>query len=222
MSRQETLCGIIYMVFQAVFLPSLLYAVNGLLDHAMAESELNFLYYFLNFIAMLALFHNYLGSSASYAWKHPAQVCQAIVLGLAAYYACFYAVDKAVTLLMPDFSNRNNGAIFSMVAENRFLMFLGTVILVPPFEECIFRGVIFRNLYSRSHWAAYAVSILSFAMIHILGFLGSYTPLEILMAVLQYLPAGLCLAWSYTKADTIFAPIFIHAAVNYITINGLR
>ena len=49
-----------------------------------------------------------------------------------------------------------------------------------------------------------------------------YSPLEICMAVLQYLPAGLCLAWSYAKADTIFAPILIHAAVNYITINGLR
>ena len=64
--------------------------------------------------------------------------------------------------------------------------------------------------------------VLAFAMVHIMGFLNVYSPLEICMAVLQYLPAGLCLAWSYAKADTIFAPILIHAAVNYITINGLR
>ena len=38
------------------------------------------------------------------------------------------------------------------------------------------------------------------------------------MAFLQYLPAGLCLAWAYTKADTIFAPILIHAAVNAVSI----
>ena len=64
--------------------------------------------------------------------------------------------------------------------------------------------------------------MLAFALIHILGYVGQYTPLEILMAVLQYLPAGLCLAWSYTKADTIFAPIAIHATVNFITLTARR
>jgi len=219
MSRQETLCGFIYMAFQFIFLPSLLYAVNDLLKHPMTEAELNFLYYFINFIAMLVLFHDFLGTSASYAWKHPSQFIQAVILGFVAYYACFYAVDKTVSLLLPGFANRNDTSIFFMLERSPLLMFLGTVILAPPFEECIFRGLIFRNLYKKSSWVAYIVSILAFALVHIVGYLGSYSPLEILMAVLQYLPAGLCLAWSYTKAETIFAPIFIHAAVNYITIN---
>lgn len=222
LTRQETLCGFVYMAFQFIFLPSLLYAVNDLLKRPMDDSELNFLYYFINFIAMLVLFHDFLGTSALQVRQHPAQFCQAVILGLAAYYACFYAVDKTVSLLMPGFANQNNAAVFAMLEENPFLMLIGTVVLVPPFEECIFRGLIFRSLYGRSHVTAYAVSILTFALIHIVGFLGEYTPLEIVLAVLQYLPAGLCLAWSYTKAETIFAPIFIHAAVNYITINGLR
>ena len=222
LTRQETISGFVYMTFQFVFLPSILYAVNDLLKTPLSTAELNFTYYFLNFIAMLVIFHGFLGKSAAQARQHPAQFVQAVILGLAAYYACTYAADKTVALLMPGFANRNNDAVFAMLSQNRFLMLIGTVILVPPFEECLFRGLIFRNLYGKSHWAAYVVSILAFAMVHIIGFLGSYTPLEILMAVLQYLPAGLCLAWSYTKAETIFAPIFIHAAVNYITINGLR
>ena len=222
LTRQETICGFVYMTFQFVFLPSILYAVNDLLKTPLSTAELNFTYYFLNFIAMLVIFHGFLGKSAAQARQHPAYFCQAVILGLAAYYACTYAVDKIVGLLMPGFANRNNDAVFAMLSQNRFLMLIGTVILVPPFEECLFRGLIFRNLYGKSHWAAYVVSILAFAMVHILGYLGSYSPLEILLAVLQYLPAGLCLAWSYTKAETIFAPIFIHAAVNYITINGLR
>jgi len=65
------------------------------------------------------------------------------------------------------------------------------------------------------------VSMLVFAIIHIIGYIGQYSALELLMALLQYLPAGLCLAWSYTKADTIFAPILIHAAVNFLTIRGM-
>jgi len=36
------------------------------------------------------------------------------------------------------------------------------------------------------------------------------------------MPAGLCLAWSYTKSDTIFAPIVIHALVNATAIGFLR
>ena len=109
-----------------------------------------------------------------------------------------------------------------MRQESRLLVVIGTVILVPTAEECFFRGLIFRNLYGKSHWAAYLVSMLAFAFVHILGYAGQYTPLEMLMALLQYLPAGLCLAWSYTKADTIFAPIAIHAAVNFITLTSWR
>ena len=83
-------------------------------------------------------------------------------------------------------------------------------------------GLIFRNLYGKSRWAAYIVSILVFAIIHIIGYIGKYSALELLMAVLQYLPAGLCLAWSYAKADTIFAPILIHAAINAGSIIALN
>ena len=222
LSSQETISGFVYLAFQLLFLPSILQFVNGQLSRPLNSAELNFAYYLLNFMVMLVLFHSFLGSSAAQVWRHPAYFCQAVVLGLAAYYACFYAVDRLVGLLVPGFSNYNDTAIAGMLKGNYFLMLIGTVILVPPFEECMFRGLIFRNLYSKSPWAAYVVSILAFAVIHILGYIGRYSPLELLMAVLQYLPAGLCLAWSYTKADTIFAPIVIHAAINFITINGLR
>ena len=145
-----------------------------------------------------------------------------MVLGLAAYYACNWAVTWIIRQLAPSFSNYNDASIAAMSRGSYYLMLVGTVILVPPVEECLYRGLIFRNLYGKSRWAAYLVSILAFALIHILGYVGQYSPLALLMAVLQYLPAGLCLAWAYTKADTIFAPIVIHAAINFISIHGLR
>ena len=154
--------------------------------------------------------------------QHPAYFCQAVILGFVAYYACNWAITWVIRQLVPSFSNYNDEAITAMSQGSFFLTAVGTTILVPPAEECFYRGLIFRNLYGRSRWAAYAVSILVFALIHIVGYIGRYSPLELLMAVLQYLPAGLCLAWSYAKADTIFAPILIHAAVNFISIGGLR
>ena len=222
LSSQETISGFCYLAFQLIFLPSVLHAVNGMLSHPLNSAELNFVYYLVNFMAMLLIFHDFLGSSARQVGQHPAYFCQAVILGFVAYYACFHVTDYLVSLLVPGFSNYNDEAIFAMSRGNHFLMFVGTVILVPPAEECFYRGLIFRNLYGKSRWAAYIVSILAFACIHILGYIGKYSALELVMAFLQYLPAGLCLAWSYTKADTIFAPILIHAAINYVPISGLR
>ena len=222
LSSQETLSGFVYLAFQLIFLPSVLYWCNSQFSLSLNEAELNFVYYLVNFLAMLVIFHDFLGRSLTQVFQHPIEVCQALILGFVAYYACFYATDWAVGLLVPGFSNYNDASIAAMSSGNYFLMFVGTVVLVPPFEECMYRGLIFRTLYKKYHWAAYIVSILAFAIIHIIGYLGQYSPLELVMAFLQYLPAGLCLAWSYTKADTIFAPILIHAAINYVTIRGLR
>lgn len=221
-SQAETMCGFGYLAFQLLLLPSLLSWGNGQLSRPLSEAELNFTFYLLNFLAILLIFHSFLGRSAVQVGQHPAYFCQAVVLGLAAYYACSWAVTWIIRQLVPSFSNYNDASIAAMSRGSYYLMVVGTVILVPPVEECLYRGLIFRNLYGRSRWAAYAVSILAFALIHVLGYVGRYSPLELLMAVLQYLPAGLCLAWAYTKGDTIFAPIVIHAAINFISINGLR
>jgi len=221
LTSQETISGFVYLAFQFLVLPRFLYWCNGQISHALSEAELNFVFYMINFMAMLLIFHDFLGRSARQAAQHPAYFCQAVILGFVAYYACRYVTTELVQLLVPSFTNYNDAAIAEMRRGNSFLMLIGTVVLVPPFEECMYRGLIFRNLYGKSRWAAYLVSMLVFAIIHIIGYIGQYSALELLMALLQYLPAGLCLAWSYTKADTIFAPILIHAAVNFLTIRGM-
>ncbi len=221
-SQRETLIGFFYLAFELICLPSLLRWCNGQLSPSLTTAELNFAFYLINFLAVVLIFHQFLGNGLTQVTQHPAYFCQAVILGLAAYYACFYAVDWVMDFLVPGFHNYNDEAIAGMRQGSYFLMLVGTVILVPPVEECFYRGLIFRNLYGKSRWAAYLVSMLVFAAIHILGYIGLYSPLEIVMATLQYLPAGLCLAWAYTKAGTIFAPIVIHACVNYLTIHGLR
>ena len=222
LSAQETVAGAVYLAVQFFALPSLLRWFNAQLSSPLNTAELNFVFYLVNFMAMLLIFHDFLGRSIRQVTQHPGIFCEGVILGFVAYYACSYATTWLIRLLVPGFSNYNDEAIFAMRSGNSFLMFIGTVILVPPFEECMYRGLIFRNLYGKSHWAAYIVSILAFAIIHIIGYIGKYSPLELLMATLQYLPAGLCLAWSYIRGETIFTPILIHAAINYITITNTR
>ncbi len=221
-SRRETSAGFAYLAFQLLLLPSLLRWVNGELSQPLSTAELNFLYYLINFIATALIFHAFLGNGLRQAFQHPAYLCQAVILGLAAYYSLGSVVSRVIGLLVPSYSNYNDQAIAAMTQGSSFLMGVSIVVLVPPVEECLYRGLIFRNLYGRNRWAAYVVSMLAFAAIHILNYIGAYTPLELVMAVLQYLPAGLCLAWAYVKADTIFAPILIHAIINFVSSSALR
>jgi membrane protease YdiL (CAAX protease family) len=221
-TSNETISGFLYLAFQLLLMPELLNFINDNLQQPLNSAELNFLFYFVNFIAILVIFRRFLGNSLDQVWQHPIWFLESVILGFVFYYLCKIALDWLMDHFVPSFSNYNDDAIAAMSKSNYFLMFLGTVILVPPVEECFYRGLIFRNLYPKSRWAAYVVSILAFTMIHIMGFLGRYTALELLLAVIQYLPAGFCLAWAYARSNTIFAPIVIHAAINYVGISQMR
>jgi membrane protease YdiL (CAAX protease family) len=220
-SARESIWGACYLLFQMLVLPSFLYWANGQVDTPLSDPELNFLFYIVNFVAVLLIFHDFLARSLSQLLHHPIDALQAAILGFVAYYVCFYAIDWVVSLLLPGYTNYNDESIAALSRGNYFLMFIGTVILVPPAEECLYRGLIFRNLYKKSHWAAYVISIAAFSCLHILGYIGVYSARDLIIAFIQYIPAGLWLAWSYIKGESIFVPILIHAAVNFITIRGI-
>lgn len=222
LTNRETMGGFVYLVFQLLFLGPILTWINGKLVNPLTEAELNFVFYLVNFMAILLIFHDFLGRALNQVTRHPVVFFEAVVLGLAAYFVCNQATTWLVRQLVPGFHNYNDEAIAAMRNGNFFLMAVSTVVLVPPVEECLYRGLIFRNLYKRSALAAYIVSIMAFSIIHIIGYIGVYQPLELLMAFLQYLPAGLCLAWGYMKADTIFVPIVIHAIINAVAIGIVR
>ena len=62
----------------------------------------------------------------------------------------------------------------------------------------------------------------AFSAVHIIGYAGVYSPLHLVLAFLQYLPAGIWLAWCYTKSGSIFGPIVMHAIINLYSLNLLR
>ena len=219
-TKQETIFGWIYLAFQLLALPGILAWANETMG--LSEAELNFCFFVINFIAVLLIFNKYLSRSFTHALQHPSYFIQAVILGFVAYYACSWGIDKLFSWIAPNYTNANDASIAALSKGNFFLMAIGTVVLVPPVEECFYRGLVFRNLYGVSRLAAYLVSMAVFAFIHIIGYIQSYTPWQLVICFLQYLPAGLCLAWSYAKSDTIFAPIVIHALVNAWAIGLLR
>ena len=219
-TKHETIFGWIWLAFQMLALPEILSWANETMR--LSEAELNFCFFVINFIAVLLIFNKYLSRSFAQVFQHPSYFIQAVILGFVAYYACSWGMNKLFSWIAPGYTNANDASIAALSKGNFFLMAIGTVVLVPPVEECFYRGLVFRNLYGVSRPAAYLVSMAVFAFIHIIGYIQSYTPWQLVICFLQYLPAGLCLAWSYAKSDTIFAPIVIHALVNAWGIGLLR
>ena len=222
MSHTEKIFGWLYMAFSLLALPNLLNWFNAQLADPLDESTLNFVFYLTNFLFICGIFRTFLRASLVAAWRDIWNFIQAVVLGYVAYWAASEAMEFIMSYLLPGFSNINDAAITELARANYTLMLIGVVFLVPLTEEMLYRGLIFRNLWQSSKITAYLVSMAAFAAIHVLGYIGSEDITTLLICFLQYLPAGLCLAWTYTKADNIFAPTVVHAIVNAISIGALR
>ena len=217
-TRRETFLGIGYLAFQYTLLPPLIYFFNDQLSRPLSETRLNLLFFALNFLLELLIFHRFLRASLVPLKERPGRC---VWLMAAGFLLCFLGqrlVALLISLWDPDFLNQNDQALGVMAREELPLLALGTVIFVPPAEECLHRGTVFRGLYDKSPLLAYLISSLLFAAIHILGYLDLYSGREILLAGLQYLVPGLVLAWAYHRSDTIYVPIVIHALINLIGI----
>lgn len=220
LTKSEIIWGFAYLVFQLIFLPGILGVFSWFIP--MTLLEVNLVFYTVNLVAVLAIFHRFLLVNFDLALEGPGNVFFATLFGMGRYLMMSMLVGMIVLSLDPEFVNFNDETLFEMAGSDLSLMALATIVLVPPVEETLFRGLIFRNLMEKNRTAAYFVSTIAFAAIHLMGYLTEYAPMELFLAFLQYLPAGLCLAWAYERSGTIFAPILIHSLVNAMGIAGMR
>lgn len=222
MSPVEKKLGWIYWAFQLLLLPVIIVLLNVYFGAPLTETEVNLLYFGLNFLLLLLIFHKFIFHSCRTGLTRPLRTVWFALIGFILYMICSYIANWAVFYLQPDFVNINDGSIFLMLEENYSITVLGVVILAPIAEELMYRGLIFGALYSRCRILAYLVSALLFAVIHVVGYITVYEPFELLLCTLQYLPAGLFLGWAYARSGSILTPILIHITVNQIAISAMR
>ena len=218
LTRQETRNGLIYMIVSLVALPWLLQEGNGFLADPLSAGKLNFIYYCINFLVMLGICRHFLKCNFTHSLKTPFNVIWYAILGYLGSQALGEILAYLTLMVYPDFSNVNDQTITSMLREDSMLIALGTVFLVPLVEELFFRGLIFRNLWSKSRIGAYLVSMILFSLLHVANYIGAYSPLHLLMCFLQYLPASFCLAWCYCQTGTIITPIIMHGLTNAMSV----
>jgi len=216
-NKNEICFGTVFLLFQQLLLPSLLLSFSELLVNPLTDAELNLLYFLINFLCALLIFRKFIWKTLDITGQGFFRALTAAGTAYLGYYAASSLIGTLIYAFFPDFINLNDASI-SQISQQQFaLMAVGTVLLVPPVEELLFRGLIFGNIYNRNRFLAYVLSTVLFSLVHLLGYWNYYTPTQFAIAFLQYLPAGVALGWAYAKADTIVAPILLHTLVNLIS-----
>ncbi len=221
-SRTEMILGLAYIPLQLLVIPVILVIGNLLLGSPFSTVQVNFILFCVDFICVTVIFHKFLLRSLKHSFSMPWRVLRFAGLGFLLYWVGSFIVNYIIIVINPEFSNVNNDSIAELTQQNYGLMAVSTVLLVPITEETLYRGIVFGKIYERNPIAGYIVSVSVFAALHVVGYIGSYPALHLLMCFLQYIPAGIALAWAYMKADSIWAPILMHIAINQIGVLAMR
>ena len=218
----ERLWGYIYLATEILILPLLLNASNLFFNLQLSDAFLNFLYFSINFLAIVSILRHFFLENAKIALKSIPTVLIYSGIGFLLYAVSSYGISACIRKVSPDFYNANDSYITTLLADQFILMFIGTAILVPIAEELLYRGMIFGGLYNKNRLLAYSISTLAFAILHVYGYADTLSPMQFILSLAEYIPAGLCLSWAYAKTDTIVTPVLIHMIVNSTAVLAMR
>ena len=215
LSKAEQIAGFCYLPVYVALLALGIGYLAGLLKLELTDLQHNICWFVLNSIFVWIIFHNFLLRSFRNIrfWEF----VQALILGFVLYYAGNFLFSLAVGWLGLEIGSYNDQTVLSLFEENRIVMILCGVVLAPMVEETLVRGLVFGTVRRKSRIAAYIVSILLFAAIHVWQYIPTEGIGPVALAALPYLPAGIALGWTYEKADTVWAPIVLHAVINAIS-----
>ena len=221
----EKILGWIYLPIYFLLLSLLLTFVFMLfgwnvLDHA-AQLHMNAIYGAINFIALAIIFRRYLLKSARQVGLFPGRFFLAVFVGFLIYYFGTALMTILTNLIAPGLENVNDASLEAMADFGMGELAVFTILLAPLAEECLFRGLIFTSLRTHSRFLAYAVTIFVFSLIHVFGYLGSYSITELALCFWQYLPASFALAWAMEYSGSIWGSISVHILANAVATLGI-
>lgn len=215
LSNAEQIAGFCYLPVYVALLAMGIRFLAGLLKLELTDLQINICWFVLNSIFVWIIFHNFLLRSfrSIRFWEF----VQALILGFVLYYAGDFLFGLIVGWLGLEIGSYNDQNILSLYEQNRAVIIVCSVVLAPMVEETLVRGLVFGTIRRKSRIAAYIVSVLFFAAIHVWQYIPTEGIGPVALAALPYLPAGIALGWTYEKSDTIWAPIVLHGVINAIS-----
>lgn len=220
LTKAEQIAGFCYLPVYVALLGFVLSWINEKFSLNLTDLQINIAYFVLNCLFVWVIFHRFLLKSFRNTrfWE----LIQALILGFVLYYAGNFVLGLAMDWLGIEIPQFNNEAVMDLASQNEAVMIICAVVLAPVVEETLMRGLVFGSVRRKSRILAYAVSVVLFAAIHVWQFAFLYDWKQILLAAVAYLPAGIALGWTYEKANTIWAPIFLHMTINAISFGIMR
>ena len=217
-SQTEAILGFCFLPFQALLLGSLLARLALALHAPIDNVSLNMIHFLLSVAVVCAIFHRLLRENLRSFRAAPGRMLKAaLLIGLPLYLAVSVGVNSLVEALAPGFANQNDNTVYAMLEENFVLTLLICVVFAPIVEETLYRGLIFGTLSRRSRAVGYLASAIFFSLIHVLGYLSVMTLPEVLLSLLQYLPASIMFCILYERTDCLMVPMVLHAAANLLS-----
>ena len=219
LSTAEQVAGFCYLPFYVILLSMGIQWVAGLIGLTLTEVQLNLCYFVINCIMIWVIFHNFLLRSfrAIRFWE----LVQALILGFCLYYTGNLVFAWIMRLLDLTVVSYNDETIQALMAQSYWVMVISSVVIAPLVEETLVRGLLFGVIRRKSRIAAYFTTVVFFAAIHVWQYLMIYDFKSVLLAALQYIPAGIALGWTYEKCNTVWGPIFLHMTINAVSVGIL-
>ena len=213
--RQEWKNGMIVMILSMFFLPIL---VKNLAGDLLTAAQMNFLVYFITAAASVYVLRAFLLENLTEARERGVRTVYYAAIGYLGVMALNTLTAVVTEIVAAGYINRNDQVVSAMARSEIQIVGVMVVVLAPIVEECLYRGLLFRGVYDRSPAAAWVLSVSLFSVSHIVSFLGVYTPLELLVSFIQYLPAGIVLCITYQRTGTIIGPMLTHAIINLMAL----
>lgn len=223
--RKTVIGGSFYWAVYVIGLPFILL----LIADSISATAIVFLLYFISFLAVGAIFFSYLKDSFLNVRFYPKRFFAAVgisggvVLTVEFFLLQLSLLSPSIEIIMASHNILPFAELPLMLAvsastiEMPLLMTLCNVIFVPVTMCCLYYGVGFAPIAQNRPWLGYLVMALLAAVPRLVGLGNTGYPLYQLVVYLWQLPWHLCACWAYQKADTIWAPIAMYAAVNLIS-----
>ena len=218
MSKWELIAALLYLPLHVWLLPRLLTVIPAAAE--LSDLNVNMLVYGIGTGYMLLVLGGFFRREFDPLCDYPVYCVFQIVLSYGMMLAFNMLLGLAMTLILPaDQANPNNAAVMELAGEEFGKTAAIAVFLAPLVEEPIFRGSIFGLIRRTNRNAAYAVSMLLFALYHVWGY-ALQDPIY-WVYLLQYLPVSWLLCRCYERCNSIWGSIFLHMMINGISIRVL-
>ena len=218
MSKWELIAALLYLPLHVWLLPRLLTMIPATAE--LSDLNVNMLVYGIGTGYMLLVLGGFFRREFDPLCDYPVYCVFQIVLSYGMMLAFNMLLGLAMTLILPaDQANPNNAAVMELAGEEFGKTAAIAVFLAPLVEEPIFRGSIFGLIRRINRNAAYAVSMLLFALYHVWGY-ALQDPFY-WVYLLQYLPVSWLLCRCYERCNSIWGSIFLHMMINGISIKVL-